>query len=696
MDRTILPPAVNDEDAKQQQQTQENEEEIATMMTMSFPTQILLPKSRLGKRHDFLHQFQDAVSSQSMSMSSKDLNHRQKHQELKNFSLIVVTDSSNSSHRQYQRQSSPRGMRVLLGLKNRGFGKGYYNAFGGKLENGETPEECACRELKEEASIEVPIGIMTKSKVGIQEYTFEDSHVTMIMHLFRVDLYCDLHLHQQALDEYSSDDDAAAAAGGGGGGAVIDKIKVAGCDEITPRWFNSYEEIPFHQMFADDSLWLPVLLLSSSFDASLPSNTKRMPQINGWYHFQENCQDTNTILHYYMDVKNTIVENDHDVDNSESRIVKAPASTTTTTTTLSPSETSPSKENLLSKTYTLEQRLFHAVHGKRVKSPSVKEFKECWAFCNVVRKSLANKQQDISSSGMCKNPIRGRQPTWDVIIDVAGGHGALAALFLICSGVQFAVVVDPARVGSDSVERAWSSFFRPDQQLMYRNECLRTGLPQEIKDALTWTEPHRILVVACHACSHLTEEVFDISTRYGVHVAAMPCCQKDFSPGRCWKSSSQQLGIGIPVTIDLLQCGRIMGLGTYDVRMKMIDPKITPQNRIILCRPLQSLDDVESSGRSLAKMRSDGSRQAKIDAAHARLEQAYKKAHGLPSQQTDSSKSRNPNHDLHRRRFRGKGQDQKQDIEEFFIPIRTAIMITATTSIIGFVAGLAISLKSKK
>ncbi|MCO5556826.1 hypothetical protein L7F22_010379 [Adiantum nelumboides] len=39
-----------------------------------------------------------------------------------------------------------RGGQVLLGLKKRGFGEGYYNGFGGKVEVGETIEEAARRE----------------------------------------------------------------------------------------------------------------------------------------------------------------------------------------------------------------------------------------------------------------------------------------------------------------------------------------------------------------------------------------------------------------------------------------------------------------------------------------------------------------------------------------------------------------------
>ena len=529
--------------------------------------QHVLPPSRLGKWHDTIESFRHA-SNMKITKS-------------KEYTLVVVTEShsamvssSKRTHNGYSNsltisnatKDTPSSTnRILLGLKNRGFGKGMYNSFGGKFDTPEeTVEECACRELREETNLQVTITEMESSKVGVQHFTFEDSDIEMIVHVFRI------HLDRIALYQRQ-------------------QYNIQGCDEITPQWFQDWTTIPFHNMFADDSLWLTKLLSSS-----VPLT------IHGWYHFLKGGQETNTILHYYMDVQSQSSTN---LINGSTSLHKNDVSSPT-----------PNGQH-----FTLEKKLFHALHDRQIHSPSLKEFKEGYAFCNSVRSTFAksNKREPISIK---------------IIVDVAGGPGTLAGLFLArMTSVQEAIVIDPAQVGKNGVCRAWKDQFFPNKTLRYRYECLRTALPDELFRILQETkiQPQEILVVACHACQHLSEEIIQISCNYGVHVAVMPCCQKDTSPGSVWKTASKNLSIPFAKVMDVLLAGKVMANPSYDVRMKVINSDITPQNRIIICRA------VASSSSS-----SNHHQQERIETvakAHERLERAYRKAHY--GQQVTSSSS---------------------------------------------------------
>mmetsp|Transcript_28160 Transcript_28160/g.41600 ORF Transcript_28160/g.41600 Transcript_28160/m.41600 type:complete len:183 (+) Transcript_28160:56-604(+) len=163
---------------------------------------------------------------------------------------------------------------------------------------------------------------------------------------------------------------------------------------------------------------------------------------------------------------------------------------------------SSSSNNTTTAISSLERRLFQSLRDEQ--NCSTKEFQEAWAFCNKVR-------------GLCGNQ------SFDVVIDVAGGHGALAALFLILTkSVKTAVAIDPAQVGS--VQQAWGSCFTTEKRLQFRHKDLRTGLPSELENWLSVkvVPSHRILVVACHACQHSSEETLTIAQSHGVASAVMP------------------------------------------------------------------------------------------------------------------------------------------------------------------------------
>ena len=104
----------------------------------------ILPSDRLGRQHATFASFHESVHG-SDGNAKKSLPGR------KYYSLVIVTD-----------RESPSRRRILLGMKHRGFGKGLYNSFGGKIDPADAcPAAAAVRELHEEANILVPL-----TKVG--------------------------------------------------------------------------------------------------------------------------------------------------------------------------------------------------------------------------------------------------------------------------------------------------------------------------------------------------------------------------------------------------------------------------------------------------------------------------------------------------------------------------------------------------
>ncbi len=304
---------------------------------------------------------------------------------------------------------------------------------------------------------------------------------------------------------------------------------------------------------------------------------------------------------------------------TESKGTRTPTHTATTSPTESVSKIQNNDiDNNKNTNNTLEKRLFHALQTSQVNNPSIKEFKELWAFANAV-KTFYGKENDI-----------------DLVLDVAGGHGALGALLLILlKSSSKCVVVDPACESiKGGVELAWGNEFlyggnisqdskKKKKELKYRNECLRTGLRSELDEAIhgrSSTSPKRILVVACHACQHLADETLEIACSYGANVAVMPCCQKDLTGGS-FEATAAQLKMNIGVMMDILAAGKVLSWSNgresgvkYQVEVKVIDEKITPQNRLVLARAVDlDTEDCE---------------QKKIKDAHARLARAYHRAHG--------------------------------------------------------------------
>uniref|UniRef100_F6PTC1 Oxidized purine nucleoside triphosphate hydrolase n=1 Tax=Ornithorhynchus anatinus TaxID=9258 RepID=F6PTC1_ORNAN len=74
---------------------------------------------------------------------------------------------------------------VLLGYKKCGFGAERWNGFGGKVQDGETIEEGAKRELLEESWLTVD----TLQKIGHITFEFLGNSELMDVHVFRTDSF---------------------------------------------------------------------------------------------------------------------------------------------------------------------------------------------------------------------------------------------------------------------------------------------------------------------------------------------------------------------------------------------------------------------------------------------------------------------------------------------------------------------------
>jgi len=116
---------------------------------------------------------------------------------------------------------------VLLIRKKRGLGEGKINGPGGKLEPGETPQECAHRELKEELCVSVSSSI----NHGRLRFQFMD-HYSIDVQVFVAKDYTGVPTETE---------------------------------EAAPLWFAT-NKIPYHEMWEDDRIWLPRVLAGERVD----------------------------------------------------------------------------------------------------------------------------------------------------------------------------------------------------------------------------------------------------------------------------------------------------------------------------------------------------------------------------------------------------------------------------------------------
>jgi len=137
---------------------------------------------------------------------------------------------------------------ILLGRARRGIGKGKLNGGGGKIHEGETPEQTAVREMREELSVDID----EKNLKKIAEHTF----------------------HFQNGARWHTIVYFARAWSG----------EPRESEEMTELQWYTTDALPYAQMWADDILWLPQVFAGNTVTAE--------------FHFDEN---SDTITSYRIE-----------------------------------------------------------------------------------------------------------------------------------------------------------------------------------------------------------------------------------------------------------------------------------------------------------------------------------------------------------------------------------------------------------
>jgi hypothetical protein len=161
------------------------------------------------------------------------------------------------------------------------------------------------------------------------------------------------------------------------------------------------------------------------------------------------------------------------------------------------------------------------------------------------------------------------------VVDLACGHALVAQLMLLLDDSSPGALAVDLKL-PPSAERVAACLDKVWPRLAGRVTLLEAKLESVA------VQPGDLLV-SCHACGSLTDDVIELALAARARLVVLPCCQ---STGKC------DLGglagwLDAALAIDVTRAGKLRAAG-YDVHTQTIPATITPKNRLLLAAPSAS------------------------------------------------------------------------------------------------------------
>ena len=158
------------------------------------------------------------------------------------------------------------------------------------------------------------------------------------------------------------------------------------------------------------------------------------------------------------------------------------------------------------------------------------------------------------------------------VIDLACGHGLLAQVLLLLDDSSPSALAVDTRL-PNSAAALHESLCREWPRLAGRITFAEAAIDSVAAVAGD-------LLVSCHACGSLSDEVLSRALELGARVAVLPCCHD--------KLANDQGGLGgwldPALAVDVTRAARLRAHG-YTVHTQTIPAAITPKNRLLLGEP---------------------------------------------------------------------------------------------------------------